>query len=118
MLLFLKRQITLATISGIPVRVDHRWVLVLVLMTAITAASIQPLMQSVLGSVILGIAATGLFFVSIFLHEFSHAVIARMEGLRVIEIVLHPHKEFWGLGGPPNDEKVFAFEGCTLHAVQ
>lgn len=35
-----------------------------------------------------------------------------------IEIVLHPHKEFWGLGGPPNDEKVFAFEGCTLHAVQ
>lgn len=101
MLLFLKRQITLATVSGMPVRVDYRWVLVLVLMTAITAVSIEPLMQSVGGSILLGIAATLLFFISIFLHEFSHAVVARMEGLRVIEIVLHPFGGLARFAHPP-----------------
>lgn len=90
MLLFLKRQITLATVSGIPVRVDYRWVLVLVLMTTITAVSIYPLMQNEIGSILLGFAATLLLFLSIFIHEYSHAVVAKMEGLKVVEIVLHP----------------------------
>lgn len=90
MFLFLKRQITLAHVSGIPVRVDYRWVLVLVLMTAITAVSIDPLVQNPVGSVLLGLAATLLFFISIFIHEYSHAVVAKFEGLSVVEIVLHP----------------------------
>jgi Zn-dependent protease len=90
MLLFLKRQITLAHVSGIPVRVDYRWILVLLLMTSITAVSIEPLMQDLAGSIILGTAATLLFFASIFIHEYSHAVAAKMEGLSVVEIVLHP----------------------------
>ena len=46
MFLFLKRQITLAHVSGIPVRADLRWLLVLVLMTVISAVSIEPLMRS------------------------------------------------------------------------
>ncbi|MDI1243744.1 MAG: site-2 protease family protein [bacterium] len=90
MLELLKRQITLITVSGIPVRVDNRWVLVLILMTGITAASIQSLNHHIPGSILLGLAATGLFFASIFLHEYAHAVVARREGLRVLEIVLHP----------------------------
>lgn len=90
MLEFLKRQITLVTVSGIPVRVDRRWALVLIMMTGITAASIQSLNQHILRSILLGLAATGLFFISIFLHEYAHAVVARMEGLQVVEIVLHP----------------------------
>lgn len=90
MLQVFKKQITLASVSGIPVRVDYRWVLVLVLMTALTAISIYPLMQNELGSVLLGFGATLLFFVSIFIHEYSHAVVAKMEGLKVVEIVLHP----------------------------
>ena len=90
MFLFLKRQITLAHVSGIPVRVDYRWILVLLLMMAITAVSIHPLTQNFAGSVVLGSAATLLFFVSIFLHEYSHAVVAKMEGLSVVEIILHP----------------------------
>ena len=36
------------------------------------------------------LAVTSLFFVSIFLHEFAHAVAAKMEKLEVVEIVLHP----------------------------
>ena len=90
MFLFLKKQITLANVSGIPVRVDYRWVLVLVLMTAITAVSIHPLLQNELGSILLGSAATALFFISIFIHEYSHAIVAKLEGLKVVEIVLHP----------------------------
>ena len=101
MLLFLKKRITLGTVSGIPVRADRRWILVLVLMTAITAASIQPLVQNVGGSVLLGAAATMLFFISIFLHEFSHAVVARMEGLRVVEIELHPFGGLARFAHPP-----------------
>jgi Zn-dependent protease len=89
-LLFLKKQITLANVSGIPVRVDYRWVLVLILMTAITAVSIYPLMQHEIGSILLGFAATVLFFISIFIHEYSHAVVAKLEGLKVVEITLHP----------------------------
>ena len=87
---FLKRQMTLVTVSGIPVRVDRRWLLVLILMTAISAASIQSLNQNVIGSILLGLSATVLFFASIFVHEYAHAVVARKEGLRVLDIVLHP----------------------------
>lgn len=90
MLLFLKRQITLANISGIPVRVDYRWILVLILMTALTAVSIHPLTRNLPGSLLLGAAATLLFFLSIFVHEYSHAVAAKIEGLKVVEIILHP----------------------------
>jgi Zn-dependent protease len=101
MLALLKRQITLVTVSGIPVRVDYRWVLVLILMTGITAASIQSLNQHLIGSILLGVAATGLFFVSIFLHEYAHAVAARKEGLRVVEIVLHPFGGLARFAHPP-----------------
>ncbi len=101
MLRLLKRQMTLATVSGIPVRVDHRWILVLILMTAITAASIQSLNQHLFGSIILGLAATCLFFLSIFLHEYAHAVVAKIEGLRVVEIVLHPFGGLARFAHPP-----------------
>lgn len=87
---FFKRQTVLARVSGIPVRADVRWFLVLFLMTSITAASIEPLVKNLAGSVILGFLTTIVFFVSIFLHEFAHAVAARFENLKVVEIVLHP----------------------------
>lgn len=88
--MLLKRQLTFFRISGIPVRADGRWLIVLGLMTAITAVSLHPLVNNVVGSILLSLVATLLFFVSIFLHEFAHAVVARMEGLEVLEIVLHP----------------------------
>ena len=87
---FYKRQMVLGHVSGIPVRADVRWFLVLFLMTGITAASIEPLVKNLAGSVLLGFLTTIGFFVSIFLHELAHAVLARMEGLTVVEIVLHP----------------------------
>ncbi len=90
MLEILKRQFTLASVSGIPVRVDLRWLLVIVLLTVITAASLEPLVRNLLGSTLLALSATFLFFASIFLHEYAHALVARMEGLNVLEIILHP----------------------------
>lgn len=105
MFLFLKKQITLANVSGIPVRVDYRWVLVLILMTAITAVSIYPLVQNEIGSILLGVAATALFFVSIFVHEYSHAIVAKIEGLKVVEIILHPFGGLARFMHPPETAK-------------
>ncbi|CAA9409692.1 MAG: hypothetical protein AVDCRST_MAG74-2200 [uncultured Pyrinomonadaceae bacterium] len=87
---FFKRQLVIAHVSGIPVRVDYRWFLVLALMSWITGSGIQPELQNHLASFVFGFAATLVFFASIFLHEYAHAVTARMEGIEVLEIRLHP----------------------------
>ncbi|MBC7900108.1 MAG: M50 family metallopeptidase [Saprospiraceae bacterium] len=87
---FFKRQVVLVHVSGIPVRADYRWFFVFVLMSAITAGSINSLVGNFAGSFLLGLVTTFLFFVSIFLHEFAHAMVAKMEKLEVVEIVLHP----------------------------
>ncbi|HLM61473.1 MAG TPA: site-2 protease family protein [Pyrinomonadaceae bacterium] len=87
---FFKRQLLLAHVSGIPVRVDYRWFFVLALMSWITASGINTLTDNAFASFIFGFATTLIFFASIFLHEFAHAVAARMENMQVLEIVLHP----------------------------
>jgi Zn-dependent protease/CBS domain-containing protein len=85
---FYKRQMVLGRVSGIPVRADVRWFLVLFLMTGITAVSIEPLVKNLAGSVVLGFLTTIGFFVSIFLHEFAHAVMARFENLQVVALLM------------------------------
>jgi len=87
---FFKRHLLVAHVSGIPVRVDYRWFLVLAVMSWITASGIQSRTENHLTSFIFGLAATLIFFASIFLHELAHAVAARMENVQVLEIVLHP----------------------------
>ena len=87
---FLKRQMLVGHASGIPVRVDYRWFFVLALMSWITASSINTLVDNGLTSLVFGLLTTLVFFVSIFLHEYAHAVAARMENVQVVEIVLHP----------------------------
>ena len=77
-------------VSGIPVRADFRWILVLLLMSVITAGSVNSRTENYALSLIFGFATTLVFFVSIFLHEFAHALAAKMEDLHVVEIVLHP----------------------------
>jgi Zn-dependent protease len=96
-----KRQAVLAHVSGIPVRADYRWFFVVGLMSAITAASVNPLVENIAGSVVLGLATTVVFFASIFLHEFAHAIAARWEKLDVVEIVLHPFGGLTRFRHPP-----------------
>ena len=86
----LKRQFVLLHVSGIPVRADKRWLFVIILMTAIIAASLSQFIDNSIAAAIFGFITTLVFFGSIFLHEYAHAFVAKMEGLHVIEIVLHP----------------------------
>ena len=86
----IRRPYELMRFSGIPVRAGRAWFLVLILMTIITAASVQSQVANWPASIGLGAATTVVFFASIFLHELAHAVIARLEKLGVVEIVLHP----------------------------
>lgn len=87
---FFKRQITIARVSAIPVRADYRWFFVLGLMSLVTANSLGSPSSNFLTDFFFGSLMTLVFFVSIFLHEFAHAVVARWENIQVVEIVLHP----------------------------
>ncbi|MDQ3373773.1 MAG: site-2 protease family protein [Acidobacteriota bacterium] len=87
---FFKRQLLIAHVYGIPVRIDYRWFFVLVVLSWITANNINSIVGNILTSLFFGVLTTLVFFASIFLHELAHAVVARMEGVQVVEIVLHP----------------------------
>jgi len=92
MLLFevFKRRVLLMTISGIPVRADYRWFFVLILMSVITATSLAAYTDSIVIHLLFGFLTTIIFFACVFVHELAHAFVARMEGVEVVEIILHP----------------------------
>ena len=87
---FLKRQLLLAHISDIPIRIDYRWFFVLALMSLITAASLRSMIDNVLTSLIFGFITTLVLFASILFHELAHAFVARWEKVDVLEIIIHP----------------------------
>jgi Zn-dependent protease len=100
----LHKQITVARVYGIPVRIDYRWFPVFALCLWLIAYNLQyggmrlP-MQKGPGTLppIEGLAAwfysaltTLALFLSVVGHELSHALMARAEGVEIEEIVLHP----------------------------
>src|SRR5215204_1869079 len=92
-----RRQIQVARVAGIPVRIDYRWFAVFALSAWVIAVSFgegTPLTQFVrLGAAaawVVGVLTTFALFLSIFGHELSHAIFARAEGIESDEIVLHP----------------------------
>lgn len=97
---FFKRQIMVARVYGIPVRIDYRWFLVFALSVVVIAANVRkhPMQLGTMrlpptGDVVawtLGIATTLALFLSVFGHELSHALMGRTEGIEIEEIVLHP----------------------------
>jgi Zn-dependent protease/CBS domain-containing protein len=89
---FLKRQILIAHVSEIPVRIDLRWFFVLALLTWITSSNLMSskLIENFAAALVFGFLTTLVLFGSIFLHEYAHAFAARLEGVEVLEIVLHP----------------------------
>src|ERR671913_480415 len=92
---FFKRQIQVARVYGIPVRIDYRWFVVFALSVWVVADGLGR-MTSGLASIntitawTLGIITTLALFLSVFGHELSHALIGRVEGIEIEEIVLHP----------------------------
>ena len=110
-----KRQILVARVYGIPVRIDYTWFIVFAMSVALIAANVRkyPLQ---LGTFIvpptgdalawtLGIVTTLGLFVSVFGHELSHALMARAEGIDIEEIVLHPFGGLARLRTQPQNPK-------------
>jgi Zn-dependent protease/CBS domain-containing protein len=101
---FFKRQIQVARIFGIPVRIDNRWFLVLILMSWLTATNIpNSIIAETSTKIIFGFMTTLVFFFSIFLHELGHSLVARMEHIEVREIVLHPFGGLARFKHPPDN---------------
>lgn len=105
-----KRQLTIARVYGIPVRIDYRWFAVVALSVWLIASNLQSHVLQ-LGNVgvpplapatawVLGFITTAGLFISVFGHELSHALMARAEGIGIEEIVLHP---FGGLARLKNE---------------
>jgi Zn-dependent protease len=107
---FYKRQITVAHIFGIPVRFDYRWFVVFVLSAWLIAVNLsrggmfvgsfrlQPV--GIVTAWVLGVITTLGLFLSVLVHELSHAFMGRSEGIEIEEIVLHP---FGGLARLRNE---------------
>lgn len=92
---FFKRQITVANVYGIPVRIDYRWFLVFALSVWLVAVNLEHGTRTIAPmhaatAWFLGIITTLALFLSVFGHELSHALMGRFEGIEIEEIVLHP----------------------------
>jgi Zn-dependent protease len=97
---FFKRQILVARVFGIPVRIDYRWFIVFAMSVVLIAANVRkhPLQLGTLrippmddfAAWTLGVVTTLALFLSVFGHELSHALMGRTEGIDIEEIVLHP----------------------------
>src|SRR5437016_10148194 len=95
-----KRQILVARVFGIPVRIDYRWFVVFAMSVVLIAANVRkhPLQLGTMSipptgdflAWTLGIVTTLALFLSVFGHELSHALVGRTEGIEIEEIVLHP----------------------------
>lgn len=90
-----KKQISVAHVYGIPVRIDYRWFLVFAVVLWMIVANLRHGSASLpahnLGAaLLLGMVTTLALFLSVFGHELSHALMARIEGIETDEIVLHP----------------------------
>ena len=110
-----KRQILVARVYGIPVRIDYSWFIVFAMSVAVIAANVRkyPLQLSKLtipptGDLLawtLGIVTTLGLFLSVFGHELSHALMGRAEGIDIEEIVLHPFGGLARLRTQPQNPK-------------
>ena len=79
-------------VAGIPVRVDASWLIVFGLISWSLAAGYFPHVLPGAGTAAVwthGVVAALLLFVSIFLHELSHALVALEHGVPVSGIRLH-----------------------------
>lgn len=117
------RRVTIGRPLGIPVQLDPSWLIAVVLVTWSLAAGFLPESYPVLALPVrwaIGLAGALGLFLSILLHEFAHALVARRHGLRVASVTLFV---FGGVGDlrdePPTPQAEFwiAVAGPTLSAA-
>jgi Zn-dependent protease/CBS domain-containing protein len=107
-----RRQIQVARVLGIPVRIDYRWFFVFALSAWVIAVSFREgttITQFVrlegAAAWVAGVLTTFGLFLSIFGHELSHALLARAEGIESEEIVLHPFGGLTRLSREPDNPR-------------
>ena len=86
------RPFQLATVSGIPLMVDYLWLPVAVLHFGIVSIFYLPDRVGTIGlttAFIFGALLTLLMFGSIVAHELAHALVAKIEHIRTLEIRMH-----------------------------
>jgi Zn-dependent protease len=91
-------------VAGIPVRIDVSWLLVFALISWSLAAGYFPRVLPELtpgAAWAHGVAAAALLFVSVFLHELAHALVALRHGVPVTGIRLHVFGGVSELGAEP-----------------
>src|SRR4028118_1748432 len=108
----LHRQLRVARVYGIPVRIDYRWFMVFALSTWLIASNFEqgtPLVRYVnvtpSTAWVVGLVTTLGLFLSIFGHELSHALVGRIEGIETEEIVLHPFGGMARLSREPDNAR-------------
>ena len=110
-----KRQILIARVYGIPVRIDYRWFIVFAMSVALIAANVRKYPLQLFKFTLpatgdgvawtLGVVTTLGLFLSVFGHELSHALMGRTEGIEIEEIVLHPFGGLARLKTQPENPK-------------
>lgn len=88
---FLRRRAHLGEFSGIPIHINYSWFPVFVVLSFLLASSIPTtFISSSFARLVFGAFTVVIFFGTLLIHEFAHAVMARREGIAVNEILLHP----------------------------
>src|SRR5215510_7024081 len=99
------KQFQLGRIFGIPLSIDYSWLPIAALHIWVVSrfwlvAEVQPPLP-IWRNLIIGTVITALFFASVLIHELSHALVARMEGIRIHDIQLHIFGGWARLVGEP-----------------
>lgn len=124
---FFRRQILVARVYGIPVRVDFSLLIFCALSVWLIALTLQSgphyLSKMVLPSVkpvtawVFGFVTTLALFLSTLGHELAHALMGRAEGVEIEEILLNPFGGFSVLRGEPSSPRAeFRFAVAGLAA--
>ena len=102
---------TLGRIAGIRVGVNWSWLVVFALIVWTLSQSIFPRMNEGLSDVTyltMAIVAALLFFISLLMHEYGHALVARREGMEIDGITL------WLFGGVARFKGMFPSAGAEF----
>jgi PDZ domain-containing secreted protein/Zn-dependent protease/CBS domain-containing protein len=110
----LHSSLRLFTVRGVPVGINWTWLFVFVLLVWSLAAAVFPTDYpgySDATYLLMGIAASALFFGSILVHELSHTLRSLREGIRVREITL------WLFGGVSRSEEPMPTPGAEFRVI-
>jgi Zn-dependent protease len=102
---------TIGRIAGIRVSFNWSWLIVFALVVWSLVANVFPAQDPGLSNLtyaVMGVVAAVVFFLSILLHEFGHALVARRNGMEIEGITL------WLFGGVAEFKEMFKSPGAEF----